>query len=142
MCGIAGIFDLKSPDAIDTALVRRMTNAIAHRGPDGDGVHVGNGVGLGHRRLAIIDLAGGQQPMFNADRSIAIVYNGEIYNYRELIAELTSLGCVFQTRSDTEVVIHAWDKWGEDCVKRFRGMFAFALHDPRRDVLFLGRDRF
>ncbi len=142
MCGIAGIFDLKTAAAVDGGLVRQMTDAIAHRGPDGEGVHVDGGVGLGHRRLAIIDLAGGQQPMFSADRSIALVYNGEIYNYRELIAELTALGCHFQTRSDTEVVIHAWDKWGEDCVKRFRGMFAFALYDNRRNALFLARDRF
>ena len=141
MCGIVGVFDLVGQNKVEASLVRRMSDAIAHRGPDGDGIHLEPGVGLGHRRLAIIDVSGGQQPMFNQDGSIAIVYNGEIYNYQELIAELTALGCVFRTHCDTEVVIHAWDKWGADCVKRFRGMFAFAVHDRRRGCLFIGRDR-
>ncbi len=141
MCGIAGQFDLKAQSAIDINLLTRMTDAIAHRGPDGQGFHFEPGVGLGHRRLAIIDVAGGQQPIFNEDRTIALVYNGELYNYRELIPELTAAGHAFQTRSDTEVIVHAWEEWGADCVMRFRGMFAFALHDQRQNCLFLARDR-
>ena len=96
---------------------------------------------LGHKRLSIIDLATGQQPLFNEDGSVVVVYNGEIYNYRELIPELTQLGHTFRTRSDTEVIVHAWEAWGEDCVKRFRGMFAFALWDQRQQTLFMARDR-
>ncbi|MGN6514341.1 MAG: XrtA/PEP-CTERM system amidotransferase [Rhizomicrobium sp.] len=141
MCGIAGVFDLVGQNKIDQSLLLRMANAIAHRGPDGEGVHLEPGLGLGHRRLAIIDVGGGQQPMFSPDGAVALVYNGEIYNYRELISELSALGCVFRTHCDTEVIVHAWERWGPDCVKRFRGMFAFALHDRRRGCLFLARDR-
>ncbi|HEX4885205.1 MAG TPA: XrtA/PEP-CTERM system amidotransferase, partial [Casimicrobiaceae bacterium] len=119
----------------------RMNESQHHRGPDGGGVHVEPGVGLGHRRLAIIDVATGQQPLYNEDGSVAIVFNGEIYNYRELIPELAALGHVFRTRSDTEVIVHAWEAWGEGCVDRLRGMFAFALWDRNRDTLFLARDR-
>ena len=142
MCGIAGYFDLAGADPIDRALLRRMNDAIAHRGPDDDGFHLEPGVGLAMRRLAIIDVAGGQQPIYNEDRSIAIVYNGEIYNYRDLTAELVSRGHRFRTYSDTEAVVHAWEEWGEDCLTRFRGMFAFALFDRNRNGLFLARDRF
>ena len=99
------------------------------------------GVGLGHRRLSIIDVATGQQPLYNEDNTVVVVYNGEIYNYQELIPELQALGHVFRTRSDTEVIVHAWEAWGPDCVKRFRGMFAFALWDERQEKLFLARDR-
>ena len=141
MCGIAGIFDLTAPSPIDRALLGRMTDAIAHRGPDGSGFHVHAGAGLGHRRLAIIDVAHGQQPMFNENGSVAVVFNGEIYNFQELVSELQAAGHRFHTSSDTEVIVHAWEQWGADCVKRFRGMFAFALHDCNRDVLFLARDR-
>ena len=104
-------------------------------------LHVEPGLGLGHRRLSIIDVSTGQQPLFNEDGSVVIVYNGEIYNYQELIPELIALGHQFRTKSDTEVIVHAWEAWGADCVQRFRGMFAFALWDRNRETLFLARDR-
>jgi len=141
MCGITGIVDLRGRRAIDRATLLRMNDSQHHRGPDENGIHLGPGVGLGHKRLSIIDLATGQQPLYNADRTVALVYNGEIYNYRDLIAELTALGYVFRTRSDTEVIVHAWDAWGAGSVRRFRGMFAFALWDERSETLFLARDR-
>ena len=141
MCGITGIFDALSARPVEPATLQRMNESQQHRGPDECGVHIEPGVGLGHRRLSIIDLATGQQPLFNEDRSIVITYNGEIYNYRELIPELQALGHQFRTRSDTEVVVHAWEAWGEDCVRRFRGMFAFALWDRQSETLFLARDR-
>ncbi|THF63658.1 amidotransferase 1, exosortase A system-associated [Pseudothauera nasutitermitis] len=141
MCGIAGIFDLRGTRELPRELVGRMNDAQFHRGPDEGGLHFEPGVALAHRRLSIIDLATGQQPLFNADGSVGVVFNGEIYNYRELAAELEALGHVFRTRSDTEVIVHAWAAWGEACVKRFRGMFAFALHDRARATLFLARDR-
>jgi len=118
-----------------------MNEAQHHRGPDEVGLHVEPGVGLGHRRLSIIDLSTGQQPLFNEDGSVVIIYNGEIYNYQSLIPELTALGHTFRTRSDTEVIVHAWEAWGEACVTRLRGMFAFALWDRNRSTLFLARDR-
>lgn len=141
MCGLAGIFDSRYPRPIDRDLLAAMTDSLSHRGPDGAGYHVEEGIGLGHRRLSIIDLAGGHQPLFNEDRSISVVYNGEIYNYRELASQLRSLGHGFRTVCDTEVVVHAWEQWGPDCVKRFRGMFAFALWDRNSSTLFLARDR-
>lgn len=119
-----------------------MTEAIAHRGPDGDGFYDAPGIGLGHRRLAIVDLAGGDQPMFNENRSVAIVFNGEIFNFQPLMAELTALGHRFRTRCDTEVIVHAWEEWGESCLDRLNGQFAFALWDERQETLFLARDRF
>jgi asparagine synthase (glutamine-hydrolysing) len=141
MCGITGIVDLKGKREIPRALLSRMNQTQAHRGPDADGLHLEPGVGLGHRRLSIIDLATGQQPLFNEDGSVVVVFNGEIYNYQALIPELTALGHVFRTKSDTEVIVHAWEAWGEACVERFRGMFAFALWDRNRETLFLARDR-
>lgn len=141
MCGITGIFDTRGRRDIDRDLLSRMNETQHHRGPDECGIFVEPGVGLGHRRLSIIDLATGQQPLFNEDGSVAVVFNGEIYNFQELIPELTSLGHRFRTRSDTEVIVHAWEAWGADCVKRFRGMFAFALWDRNLDTLFLARDR-
>jgi asparagine synthase (glutamine-hydrolysing) len=126
---------------IDTALLARMNESQHHRGPDAGSTHVEPRVGLGHRRLSIIDVATGHQPLWNEDHSVVVIYNGEIYNFQELVPELVSLGHVFRTRSDTEVVVHAWEAWGEDCVKRFRGMFAFALWDRNRQALFLARDR-
>jgi asparagine synthase (glutamine-hydrolysing) len=142
MCGIAGIFDCRGQGEPDRRLLRRMTEILEHRGPDGDGFYHGPGVGLGHRRLAIIDLAGGAQPIFNEDRTVCVVFGGEIYNFQELMSELSSLGHVFRTRCDTEVIVHAWEEWGEGCLDRFNGMFAFALVDERRETLFLARDRF
>ncbi|HTP94782.1 MAG TPA: XrtA/PEP-CTERM system amidotransferase [Burkholderiales bacterium] len=141
MCGITGIFDSRGRREIDRALLERMNESQHHRGPDEGSVHVEPGVGLGHRRLSIIDLSTGQQPLYNEDGSVVVVFNGEIYNYRELVPELQALGHTFRTRSDTEVIVHAWEAWGEDCVKRFRGMFAFAIWDRNRETLFLARDR-
>ncbi|MFT3960021.1 XrtA/PEP-CTERM system amidotransferase [Propionivibrio sp.] len=141
MCGITGIFDTRGRSSIDRAVLTRMNEAQHHRGPDEGGLHVEPGVGLGHRRLSIIDLSTGQQPLYNEDGSVCVVYNGEIYNYLELIPELQALGHVFHTRSDTEVIVHAWEAWGEASVQRFRGMFAFALWDRNRETLFLARDR-
>jgi asparagine synthase (glutamine-hydrolysing) len=141
MCGIAGIYDLRERRPIDEALIVAMRDSIRHRGPDGEGVHLEPGVGLGHRRLSIIDVAGGHQPLYNEDGTVAIVYNGEIYNYRALLDELRSRGHVFRTHCDTEVVVHAWEEWGEASVERFNGMFAYALWDRNRGKGFLARDR-
>ncbi len=141
MCGITGIFDTRGQREIDRAVLHRMNESQFHRGPDEGGLHLDPGVGLGHRRLSIIDLSTGQQPLYNEDGAVCVVFNGEIYNYQELIPELQALGHVFHTRSDTEVIVHAWEAWGEACVERFRGMFAFALWDRNRQSLFLARDR-
>ena len=141
MCGIVGIMDLQGTRTISRDLVSRLNETQFHRGPDECGLHFEPGLGLGHRRLSIIDLSTGQQPLFNEDGSVVVVFNGEIYNYQEIIPELTRLGHVFRTRSDTEVIVHAWEQWGDDCVRRFRGMFAFALWDRNQEVLFLARDR-
>ena len=141
MCGITGIFDTRGKREIDRAVLSRMNESQYHRGPDEGALHIEPGVGLGHRRLSIIDLSTGQQPLYNEDRSVCVIFNGEIYNYQELIPDLTRLGHTFRTRSDTEVIVHAWEQWGEACVDRFRGMFAFALWDRNCDTLFLARDR-
>jgi len=141
MCGIVGLFDTRARRDMSRELVSRMNESQHHRGPDECGLHVEPGVGLGHRRLSIIDLSTGQQPLWNEDNSVVVVFNGEIYNYQALIPELTRLGHTFRTRSDTEVIVHAWEAWGEACVERFRGMFAFALWDRNRGTLFLARDR-
>ncbi|MCP5428890.1 MAG: amidotransferase 1, exosortase A system-associated [Chromatiaceae bacterium] len=141
MCGLVGIFDTRERHEIDGALLERLNQSQLHRGPDEGGMHLEPGLGLAHRRLSIIDLSGGQQPLFNEDQSVVVVYNGEIYNFAELARELSALGHVFRTHCDTEVIVHAWEAWGEDCVKRFRGMFAFALWDRNSEVLFLARDR-
>ena len=141
MCGIVGIFDVRGRRDISRDLVSRMNESQHHRGPDECGLHVEAGIGLGHRRLSIIDLSTGQQPLWNEDHSIVVIFNGEIYNYQALITELTALGHTFRTRSDTEVIVHAWEAWGEECVTRFRGMFAFALYDRNQSTLFLARDR-
>jgi asparagine synthase (glutamine-hydrolysing) len=141
MCGITGIVDLRAQRNIDRAVLHRMNETQHHRGPDEGGLHVSAGVGLGHRRLSIIDLATGQQPLYNEDQSVVVVFNGEIYNYQSLIPELEALGHRFRTRSDTEVIVHGWEAWGERCVDRFRGMFAFALWDENQQTLFMARDR-
>jgi asparagine synthase (glutamine-hydrolysing) len=149
MCGICGIAGLESAEESGRA-VRRMTAALFHRGPDEEGFLLSPpaapGASLGMRRLSIIDLPGGHQPVFNETREVAVVYNGEIYNFRDLHAELALAGHVFQTKSDTEVVVHAYEQWGEACVKHLRGMFAFAILDMRRNGdsgprIFLARDR-
>ncbi|MBW7946756.1 MAG: amidotransferase 1, exosortase A system-associated [Sphingomonadaceae bacterium] len=141
MCGIAGYFDQREHRAIPEPVLRAMTDVIAHRGPDGSGVFRAPGVGLGHRRLSIIDLAGGVQPMPSEDGKVQIVFNGEIYNFREVRRDLQALGHVFRRDSDTEVIIAAWRAWGEACVDRLRGMFAFAIWDETVRTLFLARDR-
>lgn len=141
MCGLVGIFDPRNARPMDGALLRRMNDSISHRGPDGHGEHLGPGIALAHRRLAIIDLGGGHQPLYNEDGSVVVVFNGEIYNFQELVAELQALGHTFHTHSDTEVIVHAWESWGPASVERFRGMFAFALWDEKAETLFLARDR-
>lgn len=139
MCGIAGIFD-RSGKSVDRGLLQRMTSAIHHRGPDGQGYFVGGAIGLGHRRLSIIDVEGGSQPICNEDATLQVVFNGEIYNYLELRNELVTLGHRFKTASDTEVIVHAYEQWGASCVNRFNGMFAFAIFNVRDNRLFLARD--
>ena len=141
MCGIAGIFDTRTTSEIDQTLLARMNQTQHHRGPDETGFHVEPGVGLAHKRLSIIDLSSGQQPLFNEDGSVAVVFNGEIYNFVALMSELKSLGHQFHTHSDTEVIVHAWEQWGPSCVTHFRGMFAFGLFDRKQQTLFLARDR-
>jgi len=141
MCGIAGIVGSKDDHTIDYAAVRRMCDSMVHRGPDEEGIFVRDGAGLGMRRLSIIDLAGGHQPIFNEDRSAWIVFNGEIYNFPDLRPELESCGHKFSTDSDTETILHLYEDLGADCVQKLRGMFAFALFDERRRSLLLARDR-
>jgi asparagine synthase (glutamine-hydrolysing) len=141
MCGISGMFDMQGSREFSRDLLQRINDIQQHRGPDAAGLHLEPGVALGHRRLSVIDLATGQQPLFNEDGSVCVVFNGEIYNFKDLVPELQKLGHTFKTRSDTEVIVHAWEAWGEDCVQRFRGMFAFALWDRHKQTLFLARDR-
>ena len=139
MCGICGIFDL-SGRSINRDTLAKMNSVIRHRGPDGEGELVDQEVGLGHRRLSIIDVDGGGQPLGNEDGSMQIVYNGEIYNFIELRDELEKAGHKFKTKSDTEVIVHAYEQWGAACVKHFNGMFAFAIWDSRKRALFIARD--
>jgi asparagine synthase (glutamine-hydrolysing) len=141
MCGIAGIFHFETPKPVDPKRVERMCDALVHRGPDGSGVWTAPGVGLGHRRLSIIDLTGSPQPMHSADGRAVIVFNGEIYNFGELRRELAGMGAQFKTEGDTEVILAAWQKWGVKCLDRLHGMFAFALYDQGTRQLFLARDR-
>jgi asparagine synthase (glutamine-hydrolysing) len=141
MCGIAGVVETHPEGAVDNATVHRMCEAIVHRGPDDEGIFVKAGVGLGMRRLSIIDLAGGHQPVFNEDKTVWIVFNGEIYNFPELRVELEKRGHCFYTHTDTEVIVHLYEDLGADCVNKLRGMFAFALYDARRSKLLIARDR-
>jgi asparagine synthase (glutamine-hydrolysing) len=141
MCGICGIFEFHRREPIPEALLRRMTQSIVHRGPDDEGIYAGPGIGFGFRRLSIIDVAGGHQPIPNEDESIWVMLNGEIYNYPELYRELCSRGHRFRTRSDTETIVHLYEEYGEDCFRRMRGMFAIALWDSRQRKLLLARDR-
>ncbi|HEU5436213.1 MAG TPA: XrtA/PEP-CTERM system amidotransferase, partial [Telluria sp.] len=141
MCGIVGIFDMRGGREIDRDVLHRMNEIQFHRGPVEGDLHLEPGLGFGHRRLSIIDLASGLQPLFNEDHSVVVVFNGEIYNFRALMAELTALGHTFRTHCDTEVIVHAWEQWGEECVQRLRGMFAFAIWDRNQQVLFVARDR-
>src|SRR3989338_7578120 len=126
MCGICGVLGLE-----DKKLIRRMADVMQHRGPDDSGFYIDKNIMLGHRRLSIIDLKTGKQPIFNEDKSIVIVYNGEIYNFKELREELEKKGHRFYTNSDTEVIVHSYEEYGEDCVKKFNGIFAFAIWDAK-----------
>lgn len=136
MCGIFGFNGFQ-----DQTLLKKMGDAILHRGPDGEGSFFNDRFSMGMRRLSIIDLEGGTQPIYNEDGSIAVCYNGEIYNFLELRDQLINLGHRFQTRSDTEVIVHAYEEWGVECLQRFNGMFAFALYDARQKRIFIARDR-
>src|SRR5947208_17035538 len=141
MCGLAGVARQR-PRGVSAELLERMAAAIRHRGPDGFGLHADDRIGLAHVRLSVIDVAGGAQPMANEDGDVRVIYNGEIYNYLELRHELQLRGHVFRTRSDTEVLVHGYEQWGEGLLERLNGQFAFALHDRRTASLFLARDRF
>jgi asparagine synthase (glutamine-hydrolysing) len=141
MCGIAGRFNFDPLRPVDPDVLEAMTDAVAHRGPDASGYHLAPGIGLGHRRLSIIDLSTGDQPLGNEDGSIWTVFNGEIYNFADVRAELLAHGHRFRTASDTEVIVHGYEQWGERCVEKFRGMFAFAVWDARARRLMLARDR-
>ena len=141
MCGITGIFHFDDNRIVDRDVLKKMSDIISYRGPDGEGFYLNKNVGLAHRRLSIIDLASGAQPMFNDDKQISVVFNGEIYNYIEIEQELRSLGHRFRTSSDTEVIIRAYEQWGLDCQLKFNGMWSFALWDNRKQRLFISRDR-
>jgi asparagine synthase (glutamine-hydrolysing) len=141
MCGIAGILYRDRQTPVNPDLLQAMTDMVRHRGPDGEGLHIVPGLGLGHRRLAIIDPATGQQPMMDAETGNIIVYNGEVFNYVEIRAELAAAGHRFRTDSDTEVILKAYAQWGERCLDRFNGMWAFAIWDDSHKRLFLARDR-
>lgn len=142
MCGIAGVCN-QSGEPVPANLLKRMTDIIAHRGPDSEGHYTDGPIGLGHRRLAIIDLSpSGHQPMANENGDVIITYNGEIFNFQKLRVELEARGHQFHSQTDTEVVVHAYEEWGDDCVRRFNGMFAFAIWDRRNRRLFLARDRY
>src|SRR5271155_292965 len=141
MCGIAGVFEFGKDAQADSAVVRRMCDVMAHRGPDDDGIFAQGRIGLGMRRLSIVDLATGHQPIGNEDGSIWIVFNGEIYNHRALRENLITRGHRYRTQSDTETIVHLYEEYGKDCVQHLRGMFAFAIWDEKRKSLFIARDR-
>jgi asparagine synthase (glutamine-hydrolysing) len=141
MCGICGIYETGGDRNVSRATLKAMSDTISHRGPDDDGFYTCGGIGLAHRRLSIIDVAGGHQPLANEDDSIWIVFNGEIYNFEELNRRYLSSGHTFKTRSDTETIVHLYEELGEACFAEMRGMFALALWDGRRKRLLLARDR-
>ena len=134
MCGIYGAFSTDAERPIQADLLERMGQVLAHRGPDGEGRHLAGPLGMGMRRLSIIDLTGGDQPIANEDGTVWVVFNGEIYNYRELTADLSARGHRFATSSDTEVLVHLYEEYGERCVEPLRGMFAFAVWDGKKDA--------
>src|ERR1700758_4083238 len=140
MCGICGQFNFRDPAPVRRADIEAMTRSIAHRGPDDEGYFISGPLGLGFRRLSIIDLAGGHQPMSDAEETVWIIFNGEIYNYRELRAELQSKGHQFRTNSDTEVIIHGYKQWGTDVFNHLNGMFGLAIWDVQKERLVLARD--
>jgi asparagine synthase (glutamine-hydrolysing) len=142
MCGICGIYHYNTGREVEAGLLRGMTASLRHRGPDDEGYYLKGPVGLGQRRLSIIDLSGGHQPLANEDQTVWITYNGEIYNFPDLRRELLSLGHRFRTQSDTEVIVHAYEQFGVDCLPRFNGMYAFGLWDGRNRRLLLARDPF
>src|ERR1700737_1364845 len=141
MCGICGKFNFFSDAPISAALIKAMADTIVHRGPDDDGFYVSGQIGLGFRRLSILDLGGGHQPLSNEDDTVWVIFNGEIYNYQELRTGLLEKGHVFKTKTDTEVLVHLYEEYGENMVEKLRGMFSFALWDERTKTLFLARDR-
>ena len=136
MCGIAGFYGFE-----DKALLRNMADIISHRGPDGNGYYKNKNIMLASRRLSIIDLSTGDQPIFNEDKSVVVVYNGEIYNFQELRSDLERKGHRFYTNTDTETIVHSYEEYGIECLKKFNGMFAFALYDDNKKQLLLARDR-
>src|SRR5262245_57382821 len=141
MCGITGILYTQPALAVDPEQLRRMTSVLSHRGPDDDGFYVNGAIGLGHRRLSIIDVGGSRQPILNQDKTRAIVFNGEIYNFKTVREALQRRGHYFTTQGDTEVILRAYEEYGEACVQHLRGMFAFAIWDGVKKQLFLARDR-
>lgn len=141
MCGISGFISLTGKDNIDESLLKEMNRTQAHRGPDAEGYYFDQGIGLAHRRLSIIDVSSGQQPMFSDNKEIVIVFNGEIYNFLDVNAMLEAKGHVFKTHSDTETIIRAYQEWGTDCLQHFNGMFAFVLYDKAQNTVFMARDR-
>ena len=142
MCGITGKIYLNNENLIDPGELKQMTDVIYHRGPDDEGFYINKNVGLGFRRLSIIDLSRGHQPLSNANESIHIVFNGEIYNFPELRKILIQKGYSFKTTTDTEVILHLYEEYGVDCLQHLRGMFAFAIWDNNKRQLFCARDRF
>lgn len=141
MCGIAGKYNYQSAKRVERSFVSSMCSKMLHRGPDSEGIYIGESIGMGMRRLRIIDLSGGEQPIANETETVWVVFNGEIYNFRELRQELEAKGHRFKTNSDTEVIVHAYEEYGLECVSHFRGMFAFSLWDTERRRLFIARDR-
>ena len=142
MCGITGTVFFDKERTIDPAVLKTMTDSIHHRGPDDEGFFIEGNVGLGFRRLSIIDLTTGHQPLANEDDTVWIIFNGEIYNYQELQDNLIKQGHVFRTKSDTETIVHLYEQYGTDCLQYLRGMFGFAIWDARKKQLFCARDRF
>src|SRR5438270_8172768 len=142
MCGICGQLNASDQNRVFSEDIVRMTRTMVHRGPDDEGYYVSGGVGLGFRRLSIIDLEGGHQPMSDAEESVWVVFNGEIYNFPELKRELEGFGHVFRTSSDTEVIVHGYKQWGAEILNRLNGMFGLAIWDTRNKRLILARDPF
>lgn len=137
MCGIGGYFGISNKKIIE-----KMSSEMYHRGPDGEGIYSDNLVTLLNRRLAIIDISGGDQPIYNEDKSVVVVYNGEIYNYREIRNRLEQKGHIFKTKSDTEILVHGYEEWGEESFDNYNGMFSLALYDIAKEKLVLARDQF
>lgn len=141
MCGITGLFSFQQREEFALETLQKINRSQSHRGPDDEGYYLQPSIGLGHRRLSIIDVSGGHQPIFNEDGSVAVVFNGEIFNHHEIAEDLKAKGHTFKTKSDTETIVHAWEEWGVECVHQFRGMFAFLVWDSNQKILFAARDR-